>query len=439
MSIIRPIRWILELFGLPGAVKSGEWWGAIQMLGLLENIVRLAASGLWALTTEAFGYAWIFSRHRCAGGWPDSPHFESGPSFGVLPLKPCKLCKSGFIRLHMNLRRMGRKLAVILGIGTVFLLHSAVADSSGKPLMEWAVRVSQETLRVGPLPEGVGCSFRPLTGLPGYFVLEFKNAENRISEVESWLSDHPEILWFERQREDQLGLPNAMVGNPVGNPRFGDSWHLANAGRSRGRRGEDINVLPAWDAGYTGAGVLVAVVDEGTELTHPDLIENIRHDLALDLVNPSSPFQNLGSDEAHGTAVSGVIAARDNTIGGVGIAYGSHLVPIRYLGKRQTDATLAQALSHRRATVSIFNNSWGPTLGDAQSPQVAMLGPSTLGRMALSEGRDPGSCWARQYFRVFCRQWGYQRFQHQLQWLDQCTRDHRGRCSGQSGASRFLQ
>lgn len=32
-----------------------------------------------------------------------------------------------------------------------------------------------------------------------------------------------------------------------------------------------MNVQSAWQAGYTGKGVLVAVVDDGVDMNHPDL------------------------------------------------------------------------------------------------------------------------------------------------------------------------
>lgn len=36
-----------------------------------------------------------------------------------------------------------------------------------------------------------------------------------------------------------------------------------------------LNVAKAWSAGYTGKGVLVAVVDDGVNNDHPDLVSNL--------------------------------------------------------------------------------------------------------------------------------------------------------------------
>lgn len=35
-----------------------------------------------------------------------------------------------------------------------------------------------------------------------------------------------------------------------------------------------MNVKPAWQAGYTGQGILVAVVDDGVDKDHPDLVQS---------------------------------------------------------------------------------------------------------------------------------------------------------------------
>lgn len=35
-----------------------------------------------------------------------------------------------------------------------------------------------------------------------------------------------------------------------------------------------MNVLPAWEMGYTGKGVVVTILDDGIERDHPDLTDN---------------------------------------------------------------------------------------------------------------------------------------------------------------------
>jgi subtilisin family serine protease len=79
---------------------------------------------------------------------------------------------------------------------------------------------------------------------------------------------------------------------------------------------------------YGSPSVVVAVVDTGVDLTHPDLVENIL---------PGTTYLNgkqLGlpkDDNGHGTHVSGTIAARINGIGVVGVAPGVKILPVKVL------------------------------------------------------------------------------------------------------------
>ena len=45
-------------------------------------------------------------------------------------------------------------------------------------------------------------------------------------------------------------------------------------GQAGGPKGLDINVVPAWQQGFSGAGVAVCVLDDGIEHTHDDLKQN---------------------------------------------------------------------------------------------------------------------------------------------------------------------
>jgi len=47
-----------------------------------------------------------------------------------------------------------------------------------------------------------------------------------------------------------------------------------NTGQSGGPMGYDINVESAWRKGFTGKGVVVTILDDGIDHTHPDLALN---------------------------------------------------------------------------------------------------------------------------------------------------------------------
>lgn len=155
-----------------------------------------------------------------------------------------------------------------------------------------------------------------------------------------------ELLYFSEPR-----LPN--------DPLFTQQWHLRNTGQSGGTAGQDANVYPAWVAGYDGSGVVIAIVDDGLQHTHPDLQPKYRADLSYDFVdNDSNPIPTSVDD--HGTSVAGVAAAANEGTCGVGAAYNAQLSGIRLTAGGLTDSKIANALSYRTDANQIYNNSWGP-------------------------------------------------------------------------------
>ena len=98
----------------------------------------------------------------------------------------------------------------------------------------------------------------------------------------------------------------------IDDPLYGCQWHLENTGQGGGTSGEDIGVRQAWDAGRMGTGIGVAVVDNGMDAFHRDLLANVDASLNYDYERSSNRLQVAW----HGTAVAGLIAARDNAVGG---------------------------------------------------------------------------------------------------------------------------
>ncbi|MCI0359708.1 MAG: S8 family serine peptidase, partial [Planctomycetaceae bacterium] len=203
-----------------------------------------------------------------------------------------------------------------------------------------------------------------------------------------------------------MALPTDPYFPDPNNPGQMGQWHLLNIGQEVGNpdfqhiyglAGEDINVVGAWNLGYTGQGILVGVIDDGTQLSHPDLIGNLDPLLRF---NAKDGTDNAGPETllepSHGTATAGLIGATwsletigtnsgngDNgeggtTIvtsgGGVGVAPEVTLVPILMLGPGPSifDSTIGRvAASFRYALMQgldITNNSWGPATERTISP-----------------------------------------------------------------------
>jgi subtilisin family serine protease len=162
----------------------------------------------------------------------------------------------------------------------------------------------------------------------------------------------------------QASEPNLMVDvvQCVNDTYFTQQWGLRNTGQYGGTSGIDIKACDAWQIS-TGNNITVAVIDEGIDLTHPDLLGNI-HPLSFDTENRSSPSIIRGS---HGTACAGIAGAiRNNTEGIAGVAPNSRLMSIsRFLGN---GSLLEPNIQQDLATginwawqngADVISNSWG--------------------------------------------------------------------------------
>ena len=147
-------------------------------------------------------------------------------------------------------------------------------------------------------------------------------------------------------------------------PLYGLQWHLPMLG----------NIRKVWDD-YTGVGVRVVVYDDGVQQAHADLAANYdasRHFVFNGVTHVPTPNS---SDDAHGTACAGIIAAVDNNgRGGVGVAHGARITGMDYLNDlqyyynwaTQTSSTHYTAAMRWAANFDIMSNSWGttPTFAD---------------------------------------------------------------------------
>jgi len=94
-----------------------------------------------------------------------------------------------------------------------------------------------------------------------------------------------------------------------------------------GTVGFDANAQAAWDAsqGYGDAGVIIAIIDSGVDVGHPDLRQVTGYDFGDNDSNPDDD----SSDPGHGTACAGVTAAMNNNLGSAGIAAGCSIMPLK--------------------------------------------------------------------------------------------------------------
>jgi subtilisin family serine protease len=167
---------------------------------------------------------------------------------------------------------------------------------------------------------------------------------------------------------------------------FAQQWGLYNTGQFVagyvGTPGVDMNGPDAWDITTGSTDVVVAVVDTGCDIDHPDLAANIWQNPVetagdgidndgngyIDDVN-GWDFADDDNDphdaSGHGSHVAGIIGAvADNNRGVAGVAWQIKIMPVRFLNAFDTGTT-ADAIEAIQYALDngadIINCSWGST------------------------------------------------------------------------------
>jgi large repetitive protein len=186
----------------------------------------------------------------------------------------------------------------------------------------------------------------------------------------------PNYFFYALASPDGTDLPD--------DAHFSRQWGLHNTGQSLGgvpgKPGADIGAARAWSIATGSRSVVVAVVDSGLDLEHPDLKENI-------FVNEAEIADNGIDDDAngfvddvrgwdftlhsgshkdengHGTHVAGIIGAQGNNgIGVSGVSWEVSLLPIKFLdgnGAGTLENSLKAVQYATRMGARVINCSWG--------------------------------------------------------------------------------
>lgn len=127
---------------------------------------------------------------------------------------------------------------------------------------------------------------------------------------------------------------------------------------------QTTNAYQAWTCASRGEGIIVAVLDTGVDVDHPDLASN--------LILPGIWHQSHSVDDGngHGTHVSGIVAAVANNGGIVGVAPQARILPVKvldYWGSGSAGSVAAGIIDAVDAGAHIINMSLG---GPSYSPAM---------------------------------------------------------------------
>ncbi|HEY1038949.1 MAG TPA: S8 family serine peptidase [Bacteroidia bacterium] len=159
--------------------------------------------------------------------------------------------------------------------------------------------------------------------------------------------------------------------------QFANQYALNNTGQSGGVVDADIDATDAWNittGGLTASGdtIVVAIVDDGFQLTHPDLNFWLnRYEIAgnaidddgngfVDDVKGWNVFLHNGniSNAQHGTHVAGIIGAKGNNAMGVsGVNWNVKLMPV--VGATETESEAVEAYSYVLECRRLYNETNG--------------------------------------------------------------------------------
>lgn len=180
-------------------------------------------------------------------------------------------------------------------------------------------------------------------------------------------------------REAQFNHYVELRATEPNDPQYGQQWQYDNNGANGGVVDADIDAPEAWDittGGITADGdtIVVAIIDDGANLNHPDLQGNLWKNYAeipgngidddgngyVDDFNGWNAQNNNGTitGGSHGTCVAGIVGAKgDNNIGVAGVNWNVKLMIIR--GSSGNEATVVAAYGYALKMRKLYNQTNG--------------------------------------------------------------------------------
>ncbi|MFP6619757.1 MAG: S8 family serine peptidase, partial [Pirellulaceae bacterium] len=284
-------------------------------------------------------------------------------------------------------------------MGTRFLDHAATSQlpSSQVDLSRWIVKLSDDLVAQYPTPASANALFAGSEmevlsglGLPGQLLVGAHCTTT--GQALEFFANEPGILYYEA---DTVQLASLIPSDPLFDQQIG----LHNTGQDGGTVDADIDAPAAWEITQGHANVVVAIIDTGIDLDHPDLAANIwtnPGEIANNGIDDDEngfiddvhgwDFRNNDADpdddHRHGTHVAGTVGAvGNNGVGVAGIAWHTTLMPLKFLGHNNTGftsdaveainyATLMRTRAENPVNVRVINNSYNGQFSNAMKDAI---------------------------------------------------------------------
>ncbi len=231
--------------------------------------------------------------------------------------------------------------------------------------------------------------YRPDRKYTGEELLEISNSWTALDEVVFATPNFVSQYW----RQALPSIPSAQ-------------WHLRNKGTGGAKKGEDVNAAGAWKVTRGKRSIVVAVLDDGVDVDHPNLKSQIWRNpdkRAKDRIgrdffvadddpghfNPRPklfrfPFDQMTGNDIHGTPCAGVIAAAGKKAGAIGIVPSCRVLPVKvfHADDLASDERVANAIRYAARHAAILSCSWSG--GFSNDLQQALEDIAESGRDGLS-------------------------------------------------------
>ncbi len=154
-------------------------------------------------------------------------------------------------------------------------------------------------------------------------------------------------------------IENNKTNITIQEPYFYQQWYLEE--NTTFYKENDIEVNASIHFGksrnYTGDGIKIAIIDDGLDITHPEINDSIiaTYDIRTRTVNVA----HTSVFGYHGTAVTGIIGARFNRIGIQGIASKSKIIFLKHRENMSDSETIELFNKAKNLGADVINCSWG--------------------------------------------------------------------------------